>query len=379
MTSEQQTPLLATVSRPVSPPAMPSDPDRAGRFVETLQRCGYDMAGCAERLGAFPRLGVNFWTRMRPDWAPRSDDAVDNLIALLVDGRSVGEDALAKLTSKEFVETAVEMRLADAAGGVLTPRLSLFPCFGRYIVTDQAEKNTAINQVMWLWGESYILAGFVDRRVRRRRAIDLGTGSGVHAILASGHCSRVVGADVSPRALIFSEFNAALNGCDNVEFALSDLLNSVEGTCDLLISNVPYAPDTAAKAGDNFWSGGIEGVDLLKRVVEALPDRLDRDGTAHINALFPNPPGTRIRDHFDRWLGGRLSEWDVLDHSWPVPRYEDLFSDKPYEGDKSAWRFGVVSLRRAANRDGWWKEVGGRGLFFRSDGSCDVVADHDAY
>jgi hypothetical protein len=27
---------------------------------------------------------------------------------------------------------------------------------------------------------------------------------------------------------------------------------------------------------------------------------------------------------------------------------------------------------------GSWKEVAGKGLFFGSDGSCRVVADHDA-
>ena len=200
----------------------------------------------------------------------------------------------------------------------------------------------------------------------------------VDAITAGGGRALAVGADVSPRALAFSKFNAALNGKSNVDFLLSDLLDSIDGTCDLLVSNVPYAPDTAAKAGDNFWSGGIEGVDLLRRVIEALPTRLEEDGAAHINSLFPNPPGTKIKDHFDHWLDGKLSDWDVLDHTWPVPYYDDLLSDEPYRGDKSAWRFGVVSLRRSPNAQGWWKEAGGKGSFFKSDGSCKVIADHEA-
>jgi hypothetical protein len=62
-----------------------------------------------------------------------------------------------------------------------------------------------------------------------------------------------------------------------------------------LVANVPYAPDTAAKAGDNFWSGGVDGTDLLRRVVEALPEKLDTDGTAHINSLFPTHPERRSR------------------------------------------------------------------------------------
>ncbi len=369
--------LLPTVSRQVPMPVIPDRHERMADFIQALRGCGYDLASCAARLGMFPRLGVNFWKKMRSNWIARPSDPIDNLITLFIDGLPVGASLIASQLSPSFVDAALEMRLVEKTGDMLTPNLCLFPCFGKYIVTDQAEKNTAINQVMFLWGESFILAGFV-KRIPRRRGIDLGTGSGVHAILASDHCSRVVGADVSPRAIAFSNFNAALNGKNNLDFVLSDLLNSISGTCDLLIANVPYAPDTAAKAGDNFWSGGLDGTELLRRVVEALPTRLDEDGVAHINSLFPNPPGTQIKDHFDFWLGGKLGEWEVLDHTWPVPRYQDLLSDAPYEGDKSAWRFGVVSLRRSKTRSGW-KEVAGRGRFFRSDGSPDVIADHDAY
>ena len=369
--------LLETISREIPMPVILDSHNRMTQFAEELRNSGYDLANCAKRLDVFPRLGVNFWQKMRLNWTPREGDPVDNLIKLFVDSQPVKAGLIAKQISVNFVDTALEMGLVEKDGEFLKTSFSLFPCFGKYLVTDQAPKNTAINQVMWLWGESYLLGGLV-KRVPRRRGIDLGTGSGVHAILASDHCERVVGADVSPRALAFSKFNAALNGKSNIDFFLSDLLNSIEGTCDLLVSNVPYAPDTAAQAGDNFWSGGLDGFDLLRRVVQALPERLDADGTAHINSLFPNAPGTKIKDYFDRWLGDRIADWEVLDHTWPVPYYDDLLSDEPYRGDKSAWRFGVVSMRRSPNGQGWWKELGGKGSFFKSDGSCKVVADHDA-
>jgi methylase of polypeptide subunit release factors len=216
------------------------------------------------------------------------------------------------------------------------------------------------------------------KRTPRRRAIDLGTGSGVHAILASDHCESVVGVDINPRAIEFGRFNTALNGINNIEFTLSDLFNYVDSTCDLLLANPPYAPDDAAAAGENFWSGGPEGTDILRRIVEAIPDRLDPSGACHIIALYPNPPGTTISVHFDHWLAGTLHRYQVLDHTWRVANYRDELSDKPFTGDKSAWRFGVVSLRRASNTTGWWKQAAGSGVFFREDGNCAVIADHDA-
>jgi hypothetical protein len=201
----------------------------------------------------------------------------------------------------------------------------------------------------------------------------------VHAILASDHCESAVCLDINPRALEFARFNAALNGKRNIEFVLSDLFNSIDGTCDLLLANPPYLPDGGAQAGDNFWSGGIEGTNLLRRIVHDLPLRLERGGTAHIIALYPLPAATSLKSHFRVWLDGALDQYEVLDHTWPVPHYQDLLSEKPFEGDKSAWRFGVVSLRRTQSGAGWWKDAGGGGMFFREDGSCWVVADHDEF
>jgi HemK-related putative methylase len=309
---------------------------------------------------------------------PDENDPVDTFLELLIDGREMHVDRLTRHVSAAFVHALLETGLVEQEGQFLHSRVCLFPCYGKFIVTDKATKNTGINQVMWLWAESYILGGLV-KRIPRRRAIDMGTGSGVHAILASDHCQSVVGADINPRALEFARFNAALNGAKNVEFVLSDLFSSVESTCDLLLANPPYLPDSGAQAGDNFWSGGVAGSEILQGIVQALPTRLDPDGTAHIIALYPFPPKTRIMDHFDGWLDGALGAYDVLDHTWPVPNHQDILSELPFQGDKSAWRFGVVSLRRSRNGEGWWKEVGGNGMFFREDGSTSVVADHDAH
>lgn len=370
---------IPSLSENVAPP-VPLAPARMAILREGLVSCGYTLANCATRLGVFPRLGVNFWPALRRKWTPDVNDPVDTLLQLFIDGESVAADRVARGTSPAFVAAAVESGIAEQDGQTLRSKLCLFPCYGKFIVTDRASRNPAINQVMWLWGESYILGGLV-KRTPRKRAIDLGTGSGVHALLASSHCESVVGIDINPRALEFARFNAALNGITNAEFVLSDLFAAVQGGCDLLLANPPYIPDTTAAAGDNFWSGGDEGTGILRRIVEALPDRLESSGTAHIVALYPLRPGRSLKEQCDRWLSGAvdggIGAYDVLDHTWPVPNYQDVLSEKPFEGEKSAWRFGVISLRRAKKGAGWWKPVGGSGMFFQKDGSCCVIADHD--
>lgn len=267
----------------------------------------------------------------------------------------------------------METGLAERNGTALVSNLCLFPCYGCYVVTDRAIKNTAINQVMWLWGESFLLGGLVNRK-SRRRAIDLGTGSGVHALLASGHCESVLGVDINPRAVEFARFNAELNGVGNAEFLLGDLFEGVGGTFDLILANPPYLPDKGAQPGENFWTGGPAGTELLGRIVRALPERLDEDGAAHIVALFPCAPGETVRGLMNGWLGG-AEHWNVLDYTWAVPGFQDMLSAEPFAGDKRAWRFGVVSLRRAGGDKGWWKSIGGSGVFFGEDGSCMRPAD----
>jgi HemK-related putative methylase len=365
------------ISEYVPPPVILDRRELMSDFTAGLRACGYDQAGCARRLGVFPRLGVSFWPSMRLDWVPRPAEALDTLVELFIDGQPVAADRLLSHLPQALVDAAIEMRLLEETRAQLQARLCLFPCYGTYLATDRVPKNTAINQVMWLWGESYLLGGMV-KRAPRRRAVDIGTGSGVHAVLAARHSQSVTAVDINPRALEFARFNACLNGLTNLEFVLSDVFDAVAGTCDLLVANPPYAPDDAARAGDNFWSGGHDGMEILRRIVQALPTRLDPDGVAHIVALYPNPAGTRLRDHFDRWLDGAVESYEALDHTWPVPRYEDMLSEQPFRGDKSAWRFGVVSLRRSPIGRGWWKEAAGKGGFFDREGACSVVADHDA-
>ena len=75
---------------------------------------------------------------------------------------------------------------------------------------------------------SVTLAKLAVRR-RIRRALDLGTGCGIQALLAAKHAEHVVATDVNPRALSFAAFNARLNGVENIEFRLGNSFEPVAG------------------------------------------------------------------------------------------------------------------------------------------------------
>lgn len=82
-----------------------------------------------------------------------------------------------------------------------------------------------------------------EQKGKAQRVLDVGTGSGV--ILLSLLCNNVgksgVGVDISEKALEVASINAkALNLSEKSTFVLSDRLNNVEGTFDLIVSNPPY-------------------------------------------------------------------------------------------------------------------------------------------
>ena len=54
-------------------------------------------------------------------------------------------------------------------------------------------------------------------------ALDIGTGTGIQALIAAEKAKEVIGVDINKRAIKLAEENANLNQISNVEFRISDL------------------------------------------------------------------------------------------------------------------------------------------------------------
>jgi release factor glutamine methyltransferase len=73
------------------------------------------------------------------------------------------------------------------------------------------------------------------------RLLDMGTGSGVNAILAASKGADVLAVDINPHALRAAVANAERNGfADRVEVRYSDVFSQVEGTFDLIVFDPPF-------------------------------------------------------------------------------------------------------------------------------------------
>ena len=205
------------------------------------------------------------------------------------------------------------------------------------------------------------------------RALDVGTGNGVQAILLARHARRVVATDVNARALEYAEFNCALNGAANVETRHGSFFEPVaREQFDLVVANPPYvvSPETAYL----FRDGDLRGDGVSEHVVRSAPAVLAPGGFASLLvawALDPRDPTERPRS----WLTGAgcdafllhtstddpietASVWnrDLLDR--PGEYAEALDRWLHYYRELGIERLGYACLvlrKRADGGDGWFE------------------------
>lgn len=130
--------------------------------------------------------------------------------------------------------------------------------------------------------------------VERKRALDVGTGTGVLAFVLARSGATVIASDLEPRAVACARENAERLGlADRVEVTEADLFPP--GEVDLVVSNPPWLPGDAHGPLDRavYDPGGR----FLERLVAGLPATLAKGGEAWIvlsdlaELLGLRPPG----------------------------------------------------------------------------------------
>ena len=128
--------------------------------------------------------------------------------------------------------------------------------------------------------------------------LDIGTGSGcvLLSILKNLNFSRGTGIDISSKAIKVATLNAKkLNLSNRSYFKVCDIENYKIGKYDLIISNPPYIPSKDIKnlskdiihhEPKSALDGGIDGLDLIKKVIYKSNHLLKRNGLLVIEIGF---------------------------------------------------------------------------------------------
>ena len=112
--------------------------------------------------------------------------------------------------------------------------------------------------------------------------VEIGTGSGIIAIMLAKRFPHltVTAVDINPKAIELAKENAQSQGvADRIEFKETSLLDNVEGTFDLLVSNPPYIANnfpldaTVCHEPANALFGGEQGDELIRSIIDLCLER----------------------------------------------------------------------------------------------------------
>jgi hypothetical protein len=276
-----------------------SDREAIATLRAVLADAGYDSAGIKRALGTdgpFERDdNLPLYLRALP-----SGGRLPTLIRLFFLGVPVAAEKAAAALAPLSVERLEALGLLAPRDGGVGATVDLTPTDEFLLAYDRAERGIEEREhVMGISPATKLLAYLTIRRPVET-ALDLGSGSGVHSILAAKHARSVVAADLNPRALEFTAFNALLNGFENVECRLGDLFEPVEGErFDLLVCNPPYvvSPESTLVYRDS----GLPGDAFCEQLVRRMPEFLAQGGLAHVLVS---------------WVHGRSDDWSARPRAW---------------------------------------------------------------
>jgi HemK-related putative methylase len=133
------------------------------------------------------------------------------------------------------------------------------------------------------YDSSRILLNVLKKRhheLRGKRVLDMGTGSGIHAIAASRLGADVVAVDINPGAIKSGSDNAHLNRVgERIRFIQSNLFDNVKKEkFDLVIFNPPFYESKPESVADMAWFDSKNKT--LISFLEQLPEYLEQSGEA---------------------------------------------------------------------------------------------------
>lgn len=335
---------------------------------DLLDATGYTPSGLASRIGIGPGLRLEADGVARARSVLRADRPLDLLARVFLLCDEVDGAAAVTSLGPDGVETLVRAGLAEPAEGRLRPVLQLVPHDDLVIASDVPGGEPSSDFVPGVQAPSDVLARLTPRR-RVGRALDVGTGCGIQALLLARHADEVVATDVSPRALRIARTNAALNRTTGIEFRLGGLLDPVEGErFDLVVANPPYHISPEHKYV--FRDAAGRGDDLVRNLARAMPANLADGALAIVLVSWvvedgpPEPLGWATDPDCGRLLlVSRIQSAVDAAHTW---NREYIADQQAYNQRIGRWLefyerervgaigFGALVMSRQARRGAGW-------------------------
>ena len=331
------------------PPPPSGRPDEVAALRAILGAAGYAGPAIQARLGTerdiLSRPG-DFPAHLRRLEGDESALASLTRIFVLLASESVeGADRVFAPLGADGLE---RLGLVSRRDGRLVASVRLIPHDELVIASDLGESEAGAEHVPGVQRPSNTLANLTVRR-SVARALDVGTGNGIQALLAARHAEQVVATDVNERALGFARFNVALNGVENVELRRGTFLEPVAGErFDLVVANPPYV--ISPESSFVFRDSGLGRDHVSEQLVRGLPSVLEEGGLATIMVSWVQE-GDDVAARPGQWLSGSGCDAWIF-HSGT----DDALSAA------AGWNRNVASTAERAEKIDRWLE------YFRKEG-----------
>lgn len=359
--------------------ALRADLGAAGYTIEGIRACLGEVASDAlEREQPLPadlatrgrREPVALLTRLLGLGLPLTPEEVDLALPTL------------------GLEGALALGVLRTSGDAVLPAIDLRPHATErhawWVASDLPEMLAGggplpVDHVLGIGGASGTLAGWTPRP-QVGRALDLGTGCGVQALLLGPHTETVVATDISERALEFARFTAALNEVE-LDLRQGSLTEPVAGEWfDLVVSNPPFVitPRTEGVPVYEYRDGNTTGDGITTGLIGDVAARLAPGGIATMLGNWEVREGQDWRERLRPVLeAAGVDAWVVLREVQDPAQYAETWArdgghtpgSAEYEALYTAWLddfaargtaeigFGVIVLRRPETDRAPWIDL----------------------
>lgn len=352
--------------------------DVAARLRDALLGASFTVDGLLDLLGAPAYAALARSETVPALRATRGDTPLETLVRLFLLQQPVPLACVADvLPAEDCVEAGW---LTRVGGDEVAASVDIRPYGGSdgqdwFIVSDLGcavggaggigSRDEGV--VLGVGGASTTLAG-ITVRTPVQSALDLGTGSGIQALHAAQHATRVTATDLNPRALHITALTLALSGAPAADLREGSLFEPVaDDTYDLIVSNPPFVISPGARL--TYRDGGMGGDDLCRTLVQQAGARLRDGGYAQFLANWQHVEGEDWQDRLRSWVPRGCDAWIVQREVQDVTQYAELWlrdagdhrvDPAEYQARYDAWLdefearkvkavgFGWITLRRTA-------------------------------
>jgi methylase of polypeptide subunit release factors len=373
---------MGDVSNATLSPLPSSDrPDVAARLRAGLLGAAFTADGLLELLGAPAYAALARSETVPALRATRGDTPLETLVRLFLLQQPVPHARVADVLPVE--ECLGSRWLTRVGDDEVAATVDIRPYGGPdgedwFIVSDLGcavggaggiggqSRQTDSAVVLGVGGASTTLAG-ITVRTPVAAALDLGTGSGIQALHAAQHATRVTATDLNPRALHITALTLALSGAPAADLREGSLFEPLKDdeTYDLIVSNPPFVISPGARL--TYRDGGMGGDDLCRSLVQGAGERLNEGGFAQFLANWQHVEGEDWQDRIRSWVPRGCDAWVVQREVQDITQYAELWlrdagdhrgDPAEYQARYDAWLdefearkvkavgFGWITLRR---------------------------------